>query len=116
MSKQGKVWGETEEIFNNGIISIHFLKINKGGYCSEHSHDFKSNIFFVIQGNLKISIWNQEKVSDDTVLWAGESCEIPPKVFHKFEAMTDVDCLEIYETKLRGEDINRRTQGGKKAC
>jgi len=111
--KQGKVWGETEEIFNNGIVSVNHLKIKKGGYCSEHSHKMKSNIFFIISGNLKLSIWKEGDIKDDTVIWQGESSEVPPGVFHGFKALTDVDCLEIYEAKLRDEDIERRTQGGK---
>ena len=110
--KQGKVWGETEEIFNSGVISVHHLKIKKGGYCSEHCHKFKSNLFFVLSGNLKLTIWTSEGKEDDTVIWQGESSEIPPGVYHKFTGLTDVECIEICETKLRGEDIERRTEGG----
>jgi len=109
--KQGKVWGETEELFNSGTVSVHHLKIKKGGFCSEHCHKGKSNIFFVIQGNLKLSVWKSDE-SDDTVIWPGESTEIPPGVYHRFEALTDVECLEIYEVKFRDEDIDRRTEGG----
>ena len=109
--KQGKIWGETEEIFNNGITSVHHLKIKKGGFCSEHRHRFKSNIFFVLSGNLKLTIWTSKDKDDDTVVWPGESSEIPPGMYHKFTALTDVECLEIYETKLRGEDIERRAEG-----
>lgn len=114
MSKQGKVWGETEELFNNGITSIHHLKIKEGGYCSEHSHKYKSNKFFVIAGNLVVKIWNSENEPDETVVWPGQTTEVPPGVFHQFRALTDVECLEIYEVKLRGEDIERRTEGGLK--
>ena len=112
MAKQGKVWGETEEIFNSEVVSIHYLKIKKNGFCSEHRHRHKSNIFFILSGNLKLTIWTPEGNADDTVIWQGESSEIPPGVYHKFTALTDVECLEIYETKLRGEDIERRTEGG----
>jgi len=111
MAKQGKIWGETEEIYNNGIVSVHHLKIKKGGYCSEHRHDYKSNRFFVISGNLQIRIWNGDDV-DDTVIWPGESCEIEPLVYHQFKALTDVECLEIYEVKLVEPDIERRKKGG----
>ncbi len=110
--KQGKIWGETEEIFNNGTVSIHHLKIKKGGFSSEHCHKFKSNLFFILSGNLKLTVWMIKDKEDDTVIWPGESSEIPPGVFHKFTALTDVECFEIYETKLRGEDIERRTEGG----
>ena len=112
--KQGKIWGETQELFNNGITAIHHLKIKKGGYCSEHRHKYKSNTFFVIAGNLVITIWTPKGEQDETVVWPGETTEIPPGVFHKFRALTDVECLEIYEVKLRGEDIERRAEGGMK--
>jgi len=110
--KQGKVWGETEELFNSGTVSVHYLKIKKGGYCSEHRHHSKANIFYVIQGNLALTIWNSKGGQDETIIWQGESSEIPPGVYHKFRALTDVECLEIYEVKFRGADIERRTQGG----
>ena len=110
--KQSKKWGDTQEIFNNGIISIYHLKIKKDGFCSEHRHMFKSNIFFVVSGNLKLTIWNESGTQDSTVVWPGESSEIPPGAYHKFTALTDVECFEIYETKLRGEDIERRAEGG----
>jgi mannose-6-phosphate isomerase-like protein (cupin superfamily) len=109
--KQGKVWGVTEEIFNNGIVSVNRLKINKGGYCSEHCHVRKSNIFHVINGNLKLEIW-RDNAKDTTVIWPGESSVIEPGVWHKFHALTDVECLEIYEVKLAVGDIERRTVGG----
>lgn len=112
MPKSGKIWGETEELYNNGVVSIHFLKIKKGGYCSEHYHRFKSNKFFIITGNLQIRIWTDDNNSDDTVVWAGESCEIEPGYYHQFRALTDVECLEVYETRLREPDIERRKKGG----
>jgi len=114
MTKQGKIWGETEEIYNNGIVSINRLKIRKGGYCSEHCHARKANIFYVITGNLKLEIWRGADYSlkDETVVWPGEQTTVEPGVYHKFEALTDVECLEIYETRLVGEDIERRTTGG----
>ena len=114
MPKSGKVWGETEEIFNNGIVSVNHLKIKKGGYCSEHFHKRKSNMFFIIKGNLLIKIWKGDGLTDETVIWEGESTTIAPGVYHQFRAQTDVECFEIYEAELKGEDIIRRTHGGRK--
>ena len=109
--KQGKIWGTTQELFNNGIVSINHLKIKQGGYCSEHCHLRKSNLFFVISGKLSIMIW-QGKKKDETIIRPGESTAVGQGMFHKFRAMTEVECLEIYETRLKGEDIVRRTKGG----
>ena len=121
MPKSGKVWGETEEIFNNGVVSVNHLKIKKGGFCSEHYHERKANMFFIISGNLAIKLWEpgddrpmHRDIPDETVLWPGESTTIKPGVIHQFRALTDVECMEIYNVELRGEDIDRRTQGGMK--
>ena len=110
--KQGKVWGTTEEIFHNGIVSVHHLSIKKGGYSSKHWHQFKANIFHVLSGKLRIEIWQRNESSDITVLEAGDKCYIPPHLIHSFKALSDVECYEIYEVKLRGEDISRESVGG----
>ena len=73
----------------------------------------KSNIFFVLAGNLKLTTWTSEGIEDETVIWPGENAEILPGIYHKFTALTDVECLEIYEVKFRGPDIERRTTGGR---
>ena len=112
MSKQGKIWGLTEEVFNNGIVSVNFLKIKKGGYCSEHKHVKKSNLFHVISGRLAIEIWREDK-KDETLLNPGESTVVEAGVYHKFWAVTNVQCLEIYQAELEKEDIERRSVGGK---
>jgi len=110
--KKGKIWGTTELLFCNKNTAIHILNVKKDGYCSKHLHKCKTNIFYIISGNLKLSIWTNEGIKDDTVLWQGEQTEIQPGVFHQFKALTDVTCLEIYEIKFRGEDITRETVGG----
>ena len=113
MKVQGKVWGETTEIFITDTVSAHYLHIKKGGYCSEHSHDHKSNLFFVISGKLKITIW-MDDIPDVTVLGPGSSSAIPPGYFHKFEALEETRCIEFYRVFLQEPDIERRTEGGLK--
>jgi len=110
--KKGKIWGTTELLFCNKTVAIHFLNIKKGGYCSKHMHNCKSNIFYVISGNLKLTVWTHEGVKDETVLWQGEQTEIQPGVLHQFKALTDVMCLEMYEVKFHDEDIERESIGG----
>ncbi len=110
--KQGKIWGDTELIFTNGIVSVYFLNIKKGGFCSEHRHKQKTNKFYVTKGELEISIWEVGNLRDKTILRDGQSTIIPFDVWHKFKGLTDVQCIEIYEVKFSGEDIERRIVGG----
>jgi quercetin dioxygenase-like cupin family protein len=108
---QGKVWGQTAELFNKNNVEIHRISINAGGYCSEHKHEGKFNAFFVESGTVDISVWADEDRPDSTRLSAGDYMVVPPGKFHKFEASTYAVVYEIYWVELT-EDIVRRTEGG----
>jgi quercetin dioxygenase-like cupin family protein len=111
--KQGKIWGETSQLFNKNNVSIHRIEINAGGFCSKHKHNYKHNIFFVESGLLKIEHWqNNYDLNDITILKSGESCSIPPNHYHKFTALEDTIALEIYYVELLDDDICRETCGG----
>ena len=112
MDKQGKAWGETTLLFNDQRVSLHYLSIYKGGYSSEHKHSNKTNLFYVIEGELLIRFWRKGEQIDETILKAGESMTIPTFIWHQFQALTDCKCLEIYETGLWTDDIERRIVGG----
>lgn len=111
--KAGKIWGTTEELFGANNVEIHRIEVVPGGYCSEHHHDGKWNMFFVEDGQLEVLIWpNPEGKPDTTVLESGDSCAVPPGQVHKFRAISRVIAYEIYWVSLNPNDIARRTVGG----
>lgn len=110
--KQGKIWGNDDDIFQNMNVSVHYLDIKKGGFSSEHLHIHKANLFYVISGELEITIWREKGMKDITVLRAGDSSAVASGFYHKFRALSDVQCIEIYQVFMQGPDIERRTQGG----
>ena len=95
--RQGKNWGYTTEIFRNAMVSAHHLEINEGGYCSEHCHEHKYNLFYVLTGVLELTIWRNGKTPDVTVIEAGQTTAIPPGFYHKFKAKTECQCIEVYQ-------------------
>lgn len=112
MTFQGKVWGETTEFFRNAIVSAHHLKIKKGGYSSKHVHIHKYNLFYVTSGKLEIIIWRDRDVKDITILKDGQVSAISPGFYHKFKALEDTECIEVYQVFLEEPDIERMNQGG----
>ena len=110
--KAGKIWGDTENIFSNGIVSVHFLNINKGGYCSEHQHAQKANIFFVIRGELEITRWDNGYELIVVLTPTNPTVRVEPGAWHRFRAFTDVKCIEVYDYCYDGIDIERREPGG----
>jgi len=112
MTRQGKNWGYTTEYFRNAMVSAHHLEIRKGGYCSEHCHEHKYNMFYIVSGQLELTIWRDAKMKDVTIIGEGQSTAVPPGFWHKFRAITSVHCIEMYQVLLNEPDIQRRTEGG----
>ena len=110
--RQGKKWGYTTEFFRNAVVSAHHLEITKGGICSEHFHEHKFNLFYVISGKLEITIFRENDI-DITILQTGQTSAVPPGFWHKFRALEDTECIEMYQVLLIEPDIERRTEGGK---
>ncbi len=115
MATEEKIWGRTTELFRNGTTSTHYLEIKKGGYCSEHRHAQKANVFYLIEGELRIwfgasGVWDIHGASVLSEKY--RVIRIEPGTWHKFHALTDVKCIEIYDYKYDGVDIERRIAGG----
>jgi len=112
LSKQGKIWGFTQEIFNKNNVSINRIYIKKNSCCSKHYHDYKTNIFWVESGSVCIEEWKKEyDLVDKTILNPGECCSIPPKTYHRFNGLEDSVVYEIYYVELMDNDIIRENTG-----
>lgn len=114
MNKQGKIWGETCEIFSRNNVAIHRIIINKGSSCSKHKHNCKYNLFFVESGKIKLQEWKRDyNLVDETILSPGESCCVQAGNFHKFIGLEDSVVYEIYFVELLDSDILREDVGSK---
>jgi quercetin dioxygenase-like cupin family protein len=115
LSKQGKIWGFTQEIFNKNNVSINRICINKNSCCSKHCHDYKTNIFWVESGEILVEEWKKEyNLVDKTILKKGEYCSVPPKSYHRFTGLSDSVVYEIYYVELIENDIIREDTGSSK--
>lgn len=110
--RQGKNWGYTTEFFRNALFSAHHLEIRKGGYCSEHKHEHKYNTFYVVSGQLEVTIWRDGDKPDVTIIGPGQETSVPPGFWHMFKGITKCEAIEIYQVLLIDPDIERRTEGG----
>jgi mannose-6-phosphate isomerase-like protein (cupin superfamily) len=108
---QGKVWGKTQLVFANGTSEMHVLAIQSGGFSSKHKHLGKWNRFLVLSGELEVHVF-RDQMTDVTTLKDGQITDVPPGVWHKFYAKSNVVCIEIYWSSLEAADIERKDTGG----
>ena len=115
MRVQGKVWGKTQDIFKNCNFELHRIEIKKGAYCSTHQHEHKFNAFYIEKGKLKLTVYETDyDLVDETIVSKGELTTAKPGTYHKFEALEDTICYEIYWVELNHNDIKRKDVGGRK--
>ena len=108
----GKVWGNTELIHANGVLEFHRIKIEQGGTCSKHKHNFKWNGFFVEKGMLIVRVWkNDYDLVDETILTPGDFMQVKPGLYHQFEGIKDGVAFELYWAEFDHNDIDRETNG-----
>ena len=109
---QSKFWGKTQCIFVGPFSEMHFAQSISKGFCSEHRHHNKWNRFFVIKGELKVTIFKKDG-NDETIIADGQFTDVPPGDWHTFECIKDCQFIEVYWVDiLSAEDIDRRSSGG----
>ena len=115
MEIEGKVWGETSLIFSKNNVEVHRIVGKLYGFSSKHKHEKKFNMFFVESGTLKISIWKDYGLLDETILEKGQSTVVPPGLFHQFNVIDGgTIAYEFYWTEIESNDIIRENVGGRK--
>jgi len=115
---QQKIWGETWPLFEDDHLLVMRLLAVAGGYCSEHYHRSRNNLFIVHSGVLLVRVETRYQQWDTFTIKGGQSLLVPVGTVHQFEARTVVLCDEVYHplrgTKIDVQDIVRRTQGGRR--
>ena len=111
--RQGKVWGVTQLVFAHNGTEAHQITAKAGGYSSRHQHLTKWNRFVCVSGKLLIRQWRGITGDfDETYLTAGQITDVPPGVWHQFEALEDSVAFEFYWVVLDAGDIDRGSSEG----
>ena len=111
-----KIWGKNTTLHQDQYVEVHHAQIKAGGYSSTHSHQ-KTNVFYIVRGTLMVivdPVDSSHRARQQHVLSTGAYLEIPGGVIHRFEAVTDVDLIELYFNPLDPNDITRLDTGGVK--
>lgn len=115
MLKFGKVWGETSPIIATPFVELSEIHALPGWACSWHTHELKSNGFYVVSGIIVVEVRKKDyDLVDKTELYAGDFTVVPPGEEHRFICMSDAKVLELYFPEpLGSKDIIRSSIGGR---
>lgn len=121
-----KIWGLKYSLFKSTYVSVTLNWARKNSFCSLHYHRYKSNYFYILQGELVIEyhtkVYDKEKnthVTNDNIVVIGENPQLEktsftifPNVRHRFQAAKDSLFIEIDSVHPKSEDIIRLKEGG----
>lgn len=93
------VWAETSSYVGK------ILHIDAGKRLSFQYHREKEETLMVQTGRVRATLADADEPPRIVVLEAGEVIHIPPGRRHRFEALTDVDLIEVSTTQL--DDVVR---------
>ncbi len=106
-----KGWGHELVLFNNEELCGKILCFNKGAKFSLHAHKLKFELFYCLQGSIKVTGVNTEDASKFTIeINEGEVLEIPRGAFHQIEAITEAKIVE-FSTNHQDTDSYRIEPG-----
>ena len=106
---ENKVWGKKQRLLETSTVVVDMLFLDKDSFCSWHYHDFKYNMFIVLEGEVSIELENDIKL-----IKKDESYIIDPKIKHRFLTRCKAKAIEVMYTKpVLEDDIIRSKQGGK---
>ncbi len=91
-----KGWGSETHLVNNGVYCGKILRFNKGKSFSMHSHDLKTETWYITMGHLILTYFdltNADKITRQ--LNPGDVIHIPRGNPHQLEALDDSELIEV---------------------
>ena len=108
MERTVKSWGEKWNLFQNDLCEVSYLCLHPRQRCSWHKHSTKSNLFFVIEGQLTIKLENDVSIVDKYQFFTTR-----PGEFHEFQTHDQpTKIIEVMFVQYDPEDILREKLGG----
>jgi rfaE bifunctional protein nucleotidyltransferase chain/domain len=100
-----KPWGYEFLVYESAKIGIWYLRLEKGGSTSLHTHFHKDTFMIVLSGCAKLTLINNEVIS----LSSMESVYIPKEKFHAISTFSDETYIlemEIFDKTATFSDKN----------
>lgn len=106
-----KKWGGELWICNNNEFCGKILEFNTGAKFSVHFHHYKREVFYVLEGKIKLTTINTENANETIlILGVGDAVEISRLLPHQITALENSKIIE-FSTEHLEEDSYRVAPG-----
>lgn len=113
--KVEKPWGSEQWVDLNESYCVKLIRMNKGNQSSLQLHEFKYEINYVIEGQIKLLIGPTADSLEERLIQAGEGWIVPPNTVHRVIAITDYLAMETstphLDDVIRLQDDSNRPSG-----
>lgn len=110
-----KPWGYEIWLELNEFYAYKIIHMKAGSQSSLQWHEKKVETNYVIEGEAKVLLQNEEGKIDSKIYEAGSGWSVPLQTKHRVIAITDYTALEVSTPHLndciRFEDDNNRSSG-----
>ena len=89
MIEEIKIVEQTPDIVAFDCEAVLYVNLKKGAIVSDHSHEHEETVF-LMSGEAEIIIGVEKQI-----IMAPAKIVIPPNIYHKFTALTDLIGLEL---------------------
>ena len=100
-----KPWGYEKILEQNKKYVLKKLFMKKGFQCSLQYHEEKTETIYLLNGTMKLTMGDKNKLTEYIVNEEGFSITIKPFEIHRMTALTDILYLEASTPEL--EDVIR---------
>ncbi len=93
-------WGKWTKLWGDERVEVRLLEVKAGGFCTLHRHANMSNVFYVLEGSLRVDsyhAWPDDRRSSVTfeILEEQDVAVVSPPTVHRFQAISKVVALEF---------------------
>lgn len=88
--------GSLVQLVREGYKQVNVISSGKGAIRGNHYHKYNEEAFYIIEGALKLDVWNSDGIHEYYNFQKGDMFKIKEMISHRFEYTEDTLLVSLY--------------------